>query len=244
MTHPLSKKILFMDTAMNSCGVAVHDGENVFSSCEALSRGQAEKLVPHIDRVMQEANMGFDQLDAIAVTVGPGTFTGLRVGMACAKGFGLSLDLPVIGLSTLEILAAQNAKNVEKEQMAILIESKRSDFYIQIFDKDAHALSDPQAIEAKDIKAQYADRDVCFFGDALQRFDEAIRQEGGEGLPTNWNLGDMKPQVPMPEVAVLLAQKHVKKYEEDNQNIPDIDPIYLKGANVSKPKIQRMIADK
>ncbi len=100
-------RVLAIDTCLAACSVAVLDGERpVVSTSEPMDRGHQERLAPLAQEVMARAGLAFAELDRIAVTLGPGSFTGLRVGLAFAKGLGLALDRPVIGLGCLEVLAA------------------------------------------------------------------------------------------------------------------------------------------
>lgn len=99
--------ILAIDTALTACSLAiVRDGETLVSRIEPMARGQAERLAPMVEDAMAQARISFGALDRIAVTRGPGAFTGLRVGLAFARGLALALDKPCVGLSTLEVLAA------------------------------------------------------------------------------------------------------------------------------------------
>src|SRR3982751_1272707 len=98
--------VLGLDTCLASCSVAVRDGARVLASArEVMARGHQERLAPMAQQVMREAGLSFDKLDRIAVTVGPGSFTGLRVGIAFAKGLSAALDIPAAGVGTLEALA-------------------------------------------------------------------------------------------------------------------------------------------
>ena len=102
-------RILAIDTALEACAAAVLDtaqGAVVAHESIAMTRGHAEALMPLIARVMDASGGGFDALDRIAVTVGPGSFTGLRVGIAAARGFALATGKPAIGLTTLAAFAA------------------------------------------------------------------------------------------------------------------------------------------
>jgi tRNA threonylcarbamoyladenosine biosynthesis protein TsaB len=103
-------RVLAIDTCLSACSVAVLDGDRVTASaCEPMDRGHQERLAPLAREVMAQAGLAFADLDRIAVTLGPGSFTGLRVGLAFAKGLGLALERPVIGLGCLEVLAAPYA---------------------------------------------------------------------------------------------------------------------------------------
>ncbi len=99
--------VLSIDTALKGCAAALwRDGETVARLVEPMDRGQAERLAPLVAGMLADAGIAPAQLDRIAVTTGPGAFTGLRVGLAFARSFGLALDRPVLGFSTLEVLAA------------------------------------------------------------------------------------------------------------------------------------------
>src|SRR5262245_22034221 len=102
--------ILAFDTAVGACSVAVwRDGETLAMSRQPMERGQAEHLVPAIADAMSAAGAGFEHLDRIAVTIGPGSFTGVRVALATARGLALAHKIPVIGVTTGEVLAAEAA---------------------------------------------------------------------------------------------------------------------------------------
>lgn len=98
--------ILAVDTALNACSVAIlRSGEVLRSRVEPMAKGQAERLAPMTREVLVEAGIAPSTLDRIAVTRGPGAFTGLRIGLAFARGLAVALDRPCVGISTLEVLA-------------------------------------------------------------------------------------------------------------------------------------------
>ena len=98
-------KVLALDTATASCSVAVMcDGDIRARQFTTMDRGQAEALMPMVEWAMAEARLDFRNLDLVATTVGPGSFTGLRVGLAAARGLALAARLPIVGVTTLEAL--------------------------------------------------------------------------------------------------------------------------------------------
>jgi tRNA threonylcarbamoyladenosine biosynthesis protein TsaB len=102
--------VLAIDTALAACSAAlVRDGAALAVMSEPMERGHAERLAPLVDELMRSAGVAFDSVDRIAVTVGPGSFTGVRVGLSFARGLGLALGKPCVGVSTLEALAGEGA---------------------------------------------------------------------------------------------------------------------------------------
>lgn len=225
--------LLFVDTAMNACSAAVEDGGIVTAHSRAMHRGQAEMLAPFMAQVMAEGGIGFDRLEAVAVTVGPGTFTGLRVGMAAAKGVALARDIQVIGLTTLEIIAAQMADESNDRDILVVIESKRSDFYLQLFDRDGRAKHAPQAMEAANIAAAYGAAGCLVCGDAGGRLRADIT-EGGSPWPQLWTARECL--YPSPQAALKLA---AQRLGAGPVKVPE--PLYLRPADVSQPKVKRII---
>lgn len=129
-------KILAMDTACSACSVALAvDGAVVASDRAAMARGHAEALMPMVRSVMARAGVAFAALDLVAVTVGPGSFTGLRTGLAAARGIGLAQNIPVVGVTTLEALAAAAARDPAASALPIVVvlETRRADLYVQRF---------------------------------------------------------------------------------------------------------------
>lgn len=116
-----------------------------------MTRGHQERLAPLVAQVMGEAGIAFDQLDRVGVTVGPGSFTGLRVGLAFAKGLGAALSIPVVGVGVLEALAEPLGGSV----LAVL-DAKRDQVYLQAF-ADGVAVSAPDALPLGTAAARLAE---------------------------------------------------------------------------------------
>ena len=235
------KYILGLDTAMAACSASLFDvaGNNFATQIHQMPRGQAERLVPMAQDVVKEAGISFSDIDAIATTVGPGAFTGLRIGLSTARTFGLALDIPVIGCVTTDVLAKQffEEQDIEQEQiLAVLIETKRKDFYIRTYNADMSFNTEPQELELGEVLKLLASENAVCIGDVLSRFQKAA----GDNLPANITFIDGY-EVPDPEVICRLC----KCYEEQGVlDKHDAEPLYLRGADTSEPKKKaRVIAE-
>ncbi len=122
-------RLLIFDTSGGACSAAVWaDGRVAAERFEAMARGQAERLLPMIGETLAAAGLAHGQLDAIGVTRGPGAFTGIRIGLAAARGLSLALGIPAIGITTFEALAVR-----APEGCAVAIDTKRGEVFFQLF---------------------------------------------------------------------------------------------------------------
>src|SRR5262249_27439649 len=134
-------RILAIDTALAACSAVLFDtgrGKAQASETKAMARGHAEALMPLIARVMDKAHAEFGELDRIAVTIGPGSFTGLRVGISAARGIALVSGKPAVGVSTLSAYAAPHVANPEGAAIVVAIDAKHDHVYLQVFASSGH----------------------------------------------------------------------------------------------------------
>lgn len=140
-------RVLAIDTALEACAAAVLDTCTAVMTAHELlpmQRGHAEALMPLIKRVMERAGLTFADLDRIAVTTGPGSFTGLRVGIAAARGLGLAAGKPVVGLSTLAAFAAPFIAADDTLPVAAAIDARHSHVYLQVFGPGGRTIVAPR----------------------------------------------------------------------------------------------------
>ncbi|MDP6343298.1 MAG: tRNA (adenosine(37)-N6)-threonylcarbamoyltransferase complex dimerization subunit type 1 TsaB [Alphaproteobacteria bacterium] len=141
--------ILALDTTMQACSVAIaRDGEILARCHRPLERGHAEELLPMVEAVRRQAAIEFAELDLIAVTIGPGTFTGVRIGLAAARGLALVGAVPVLGLGTLEVLALAAPVG---EPVIAAIDARRGEVYAQAFDGAGEAVTEALARPPSDL---------------------------------------------------------------------------------------------
>jgi tRNA threonylcarbamoyladenosine biosynthesis protein TsaB len=146
-------RVLAIDTALEACSAAILDTEQATmaaSETQIMTRGHAEALMPLIDAVVSQSGLRFSDLDRIAVTTGPGSFTGLRVGIAAARGIGLAADKPVVGLTTLAVLAAPHVTADERVPVAAVIDARHAHVYLLLLGVGGRTLIPPRIVELRE----------------------------------------------------------------------------------------------
>lgn len=128
-------KILAVDTALGACSVALlEEGRLLAHVFEPMERGHAERLAPMVDEAMKQAGVEFSALDRLAVTTGPGTFTGQRVGLAFMRGLRLALRIPLTGVTTLEVMAMAAMAETGASKAAAIHDARREEAYLLLRD--------------------------------------------------------------------------------------------------------------
>jgi tRNA threonylcarbamoyl adenosine modification protein YeaZ len=145
-------RVLAIDTALEVCAAVVLDTEHGRVAHESLPmvRGHAEALMPLIARVMHQADMRFTALDRVAVTTGPGSFTGLRVGISAARGIALSIGKQAFGLTTLAAFAAPFIAQDDKTAVAVAIDARHEHVYLQVYGPGGRTLVAPRLASIRD----------------------------------------------------------------------------------------------
>lgn len=228
------KPILAFDSAMGGCSAAVLDPATgkVVSDIRLMARGQSEILVPMIGEVIAESGFGFADLGLIVTTVGPGAFTGLRIGISTARSFGLALGIPVTGVMTTEAIARAITQNQNRnKKILVVLETKREDFYVHLFDETGHSVSGPGTALGEVIAERYGSGPMLACGDGLARLSETIT------LPDSWETIEGY-ELPDPEVMAVMGLKQIR-----SGILTAPDPVYLRDADVSQSnRVMRTIA--
>jgi tRNA threonylcarbamoyladenosine biosynthesis protein TsaB len=139
--------ILAIDTALDACAAAVLDTESgnlIAHESQSMKRGHAEALMPLIARVMSASEVAFTDLGRIAVTTGPGSFTGLRVGLSAARGLALAANIPVVGVTTLAAYAAPIVSQNAEHPVVSAIDARHDHVYLQVVSGNGSALLRPR----------------------------------------------------------------------------------------------------
>lgn len=233
-------RILHLETATNICSVALSEGEKMLSLRETdEDRSHGSVLTVFMQEVLDESGLKASDIDAISVSKGPGSYTGLRIGVSVTKGFAYAQNIPVIGISTLEVLciAALEDKQVEKIRnkhpeiiLNPLLDARRMEVYTAAFNQELEKLEDVSAkiIDERSFEALLNKGQVVFFGNGSDKITDTIK---------NANAHFISEIVPSAKYMIPLAlQSYRKKQFEDTAYF---EPFYLKDfiATIPKKKI-------
>ena len=166
--------ILGIDTSGDFCDAAlVSGGETIACDTLSISRGYVEALAPLVQRLFRKTDISFSDLDLIGVAKGPGSFTGVRTGLAAARGFAYAAECPVIGVSSFSAVAAGAVQGVSMPVLVVL-ETRRADYFIQMFDSKAQPLSAPAVMDAERVHRMIKEQGPVLAGNAAFRLSEEI----------------------------------------------------------------------
>lgn len=224
--------ILAMDCAAGACSAAVaRDGEILARRFEAMSRGHAEVLMPMVEEVLDRAATPYAELDLLAVSVGPGGFTGVRIGLAAARGIALAGAIPLLGVNTLEVLAhAVPEQERGGRTVLAVLDSRRADLYAQAFASDLTPLAEPAAVMPGDLEAMLPGGPVVLVGDAGAQAMAAIAAiDGGRAMLST------APGAPGADVLAILAGARHAGLKARGADLPAAEPLYLRPPDAKIP---------
>ena len=222
--------ILNIETSSKICSVAVSNkGENYFSLESEAEMDHATKLAPFVERCMQQLNLHQQKLDAVAVSMGPGSYTGLRIGLSLAKGLCFGLNIPLIGVPTLEIMVVKamfGLKNSEGDELFIpMIDARRNEVYTAVYNSRLEILMPPKAmILNEDSFSEFSKNKLIMIGDGVPKAKALIKVPVCEWIESMPLASDMN----------LLSERDFK-----GGNFIDIaysTPFYLKNFQATTPK--------
>jgi tRNA threonylcarbamoyladenosine biosynthesis protein TsaB len=202
----------------------VRDGRRTLAAArEVMRKGHAERIVPMVQQVMAEGGLGWDDLDLIAVTTGPGSFTGVRVGLAAARGFALAARRPLAGVTVMEALAeAVPPRRLAGRPLVVALDARRGELYLQRFDAGRRAIDRPRLVDRMSLVVPAAP--CLVIGDGAAAFD------GPPGIEA-----DPTPLLPdARRVAALAARRHGRGGEPLPDRMPA--PLYLRDADARRPE--------
>jgi tRNA threonylcarbamoyladenosine biosynthesis protein TsaB len=174
---------LGLDTSTTACSVAVlRDDHIVAARFEIMERGQAERLNPMVGEVMAEAGLAFADLSLVAVTIGPGAFTGVRIGLACARAITLAAGVPLAGVTTFAALARAIPEAERRgRDILVCVDGKRRDVFVQRFDAALAPRGEPGALDPDAAAAALRTDAYLIAGDGAARLRDVLGATGDAG---------------------------------------------------------------
>lgn len=214
-------RILSLETSTSICSVAVHEQGELLALAEIKEPGaHAEKLLLLVDEVFEKAGLSFADLDAVAVSQGPGSYTGLRIGVSTAKGIAYALEIPLIGINTLQAMAASQ-RIAQGEYVVAVLDARRKEVYTQTFGDSLQALSPIEAVVLEEgvFDLILEKGRVYFVGDGVEKVKEEVKSTNALFV-ADWAIS-----LSAKNMGVLAFEKHARQEWED---LAYFVPNYLK----------------
>lgn len=221
-------KILHLETSSKNCSVAISDGGNLLSLCEKVSQDykQSENLHTYIEWAMEGAKISLKELDAVSLGMGPGSYTGLRIGTASAKGLCFGLGVPLIAINSLETMV-EPFLDKGYDGIVPLIDARRMEVYTAVFDGISGEMIEPTNAKILDENSfqELKDRNILFVGDGCIKAQQIL------------GLSNVEYQEKIYPSAKYLIRKAVQKFEQKKfEDIAYFNPFYLKDFQGVKKK--------
>lgn len=213
-------KILHIETSSKNCSVAISDGEKLLCLCEEVSDNykQSESLHTFVEWALEGAEISLKGLDAVSLGKGPGSYTGLRIGAASAKGFCYGLKLPLIAVNSLESMI-DDFVNQDFDYIIPLIDARRMEVYTAIFDgKSGEMISETEAKILDNYSfSEYTDKKVIFIGDGAKKAKEILQLDNA-----------VFDENIFPSAKGLIKKSAEKFHKKEFENTAYFEPFYLK----------------
>lgn len=220
--------ILNIETSTTLCSVSLAKEGKVIA-CKEMNEGftHAENLHVFVEEVLAKANKTVKDLNAIAVGSGPGSYTGLRIGVSAAKGLAYALNIPLIGVNTLQTMAAMAIKeNPTDILFCPMLDARRMEVYTAVYDKNLNAIkkTSAQIVSEDGLDFFRTGKAICFFGDGMPKCKVILKN-----IPSSHFSENIVPS------AEGLAQLSYKKYQKQQfENVAYFEPFYLKDFLINK----------
>lgn len=213
-------KILHLETSSKNCSVAISEGEKLLCLCEEISENykQSESLHTFVEWALEGAEVSLKELDAICIGEGPGSYTGLRIGAASAKGFCFGLDLPLIAVNSLETMI-EPFLGQNYEYVIPMVDARRMEVYSAVYDGKSGAMITQTEAKILDETSfqEYKDKKIVFVGDGAYKAKDLLQIPQAEYFPKIY------------PSAKYLVRKAIEKYQQKQfEDVAYFEPFYLK----------------
>ena len=220
--------ILSLETSTPTCSVALHqEGQLIASTDLHVEKSHSEKLTLVIQKLLVHAGITPAELTAVAVSAGPGSYTGLRIGTSSAKGLCFSLDIPLIAIDTLTAMAAGVQKYLPSDILCPMIDARRMEVYCQLVSENLAVVQETEAkiIDSSSFEDILSSRKIVFFGNGAHKCKEAIQSENATFID------EVHPS------AVHIGALASLAYDQGKfEDVAYFEPHYLKEFQAIKPK--------
>ena len=217
--------VLGIDSAGPGASAAIVRGSHVLATRRRRAeRGQAEILMPMIAETLAAAGLEIATLDAIAVAVGPGSFTGLRIAIAAARGLAVASGVPAVGISSFAAIAAQVPPGDSEAALLVALDTRRDDFYLQLFDPAHRAIGQAALLPGTAVASWLPHRRIRLTGDAAARLAPFLAGREAALVPG-------VDQVRAEDVARLAGE-----ILATGQSPPPPRPVYLRAPDTTAPR--------
>ena len=221
--------ILHMDTATKVCSVSISKGHEIIALKEIKDDhySHSEKLHVFIEDILKKSNIDITQLNAVCVSKGPGSYTGLRIGVSAAKGLCYALDIPMLAIDTLKIMAMACIEQYDFDLYVPMIDARRMEVYMAIYDNHQHCVvpTCAEVIDTESFLQRLETQKIIFFGSGSQKCKMLINHPNAHFLN--------KEMVSSSHMAKLSYEKYTERDFEDTAHF---EPHYLKDFVVNKKK--------
>lgn len=221
--------LLHLETSAEFCSVCLSEGTTILASREGTERfTHAAHITVYVEACMKESGRTLDELSAVSVSMGPGSYTGLRIGLSAAKGICYALDKPLLAIDTLEALATAAYELKKEEALYIpMIDARRMEVYTAVFDMQQKKIKNTEALiltENAFAEQLKNNRKVIFCGNAVEKTQPVITASNADFQP-------------LMSVASHLIGPALRKWEaKDFADVAYSTPFYFKNPNITTPK--------
>ena len=235
-------KILALETSTKRFGLAISDGKKVLTQRNiVLKKVLSSSIIPAIDQMLKRLKITLKDIDGFAIGLGPGSFTSLRVGLATVKAFALTLEKPVVGISSLDVLA-NNVKDKPVDQVCVIVDARRNMVYASIYEKKGDCLdrSSEYMLTALDNVLDQVKGNTLFIGDGLSLYRENIvkaYREAAKKHKTSCKPLFTEEKFWYPRAGELAKIANERFEAKDPDSIEKLVPLYLypEDCQVSRP---------